>query len=397
MTEPRVAVVLTALDLEYKAVRQHLTDLRLERLDSGTHFEIGTVQGTSCRVVIGLTEAGNSSAAVLAERAIQRYAPVVLLFSGVAGALRDSTDLGDVVVGSHVYAYHSASGEDDGLKARPREWPLDHGVSQTAHHVGRSGSWAERLPAGSGSPKVKFGSIAAGDVVQKSRISREAKWIREHYNDAVAIEMEGAGIAQAGHLNSVPVGVIRGISDRADGGKTVANDATWQPRAAECAAAFAVELAVTLINGDREREPVMGGSAASGTSRESALFSGEGAGATVINVATGTVGIQGQHVSGNTVRVNSGPRGNPDRDLVAVVTELRTLLRDHHQAGGVDEDTYEAAAMELDNAEALLPAQDPASRRKLVLALKKFGAVMSEVAVITAGVAAAVSLAQGLS
>ena len=43
------------------------------------------------------------------------------------------------------------------------------------------------------------------------------QWLREHYNDAVAVEMEAAGVAQAGHLNDgLPAIMVRGISDYAD-------------------------------------------------------------------------------------------------------------------------------------------------------------------------------------
>ena len=47
--------------------------------------------------------------------------------------------------------------------------------------------------------------------------------------DALAIEMEAAGVAQAGHLNGAAVGIVRGISDRADGTKAsdTYHDAEW--------------------------------------------------------------------------------------------------------------------------------------------------------------------------
>lgn len=394
MTEPRVAVVLTALDIEYKAVREHLIDIEPERLESGTRYEIGTVRGTSCRVVIGLTEAGNSSAAVLAERAIQHYAPVALLFSGVAGAMKDSINLGDVVVGSKIYAYHSAAGEDDGLKARPQVWPLNHAVSETARFVASNEAWAKRLLAGGEVPRVMRAPIAAGDVVQKSRISREAKWIRQHYNDTAAIEMEGAGVAEAGRLNSVPVGVVRGISDRADGGKTVANDEHWQPRAAAHAAAFAVELAVQML----ETGPV----AAKSPSRiddgtDSAARSDAARnGAMVFNFSSGTVGVQAHTVNGGTLNVTGSGVSGSAQDISALIAELRMLLQVHHAAGKFDTDTMEDALDELDVAEKLANDPDPTKRGKSARALMKFGGVMSDVTDIAAKAAAAASHVQGM-
>jgi nucleoside phosphorylase len=212
---------------------------------------------------------------------------VAVLFVGVAGALRDATALGDVVVATHVYAYHGGTSEDDGLKARPRVWEVAHGIAQLADHLARTGDWANQLPPGGHAPKVHFGAIAAGEVVQNSRLSREAKWIRQHYNDALAIEMEAAGVAQAGHLNGSPVAIVRGISDRADGTKTSSEDRAWQPRAAANAAAFATRLAEELII---EGEQI-------------AMHEGNKAntGGVVRNYALGQVGIQAKEVTGSNV------------------------------------------------------------------------------------------------
>lgn len=79
-----LVVILTALNLEYQSVRERLVDLRLHLHKSGTRFEVGVVKGTSCRVALGLTSKGNQSSAVIAERAIQEFSPVAVLFVGVA-------------------------------------------------------------------------------------------------------------------------------------------------------------------------------------------------------------------------------------------------------------------------------------------------------------------------
>ncbi|WP_081913629.1 5'-methylthioadenosine/S-adenosylhomocysteine nucleosidase [Glycomyces sp. NRRL B-16210] len=248
MSDKRTVVILTALNTEYMEVRQHLRSIERHRHKAGTLFEAGSVDDSICRIALCLTGVGNAPAAVVAERAIQEFSPVAVLFVGVAGGLGNAVELGDVVVASHVYAYHGGTSEDDGLRARPRTWETAHQLLQLAQEVDRSDTWRHRLPPETSPPKVHFRPIAAGEIVQNSRISNEALWIRDHYNDAAAIEMEAAGVAQASHLNGAPAAIIRGISDRADGGKTSANDANWQPRAAANAAAFAVELAAALIS-----------------------------------------------------------------------------------------------------------------------------------------------------
>ena len=155
------------------------------------------------------------------------------------------------MVATRVYAYHGGTSEDDGLKSRPRAWETSHAAEQIARHIKRSGGWIRGLPDRDAVPQVHFGAIAAGEVVLNSQVSGHAQWIRQNYNDAFAIEMEGAGVAQAGHLNgALPVVVIRGISDRADGTKEITDRARWQERAVANAAAFAMALAEEIAAED---------------------------------------------------------------------------------------------------------------------------------------------------
>lgn len=53
-----LVVILTALNLEYEAVRRELASPQVHRHERGTRFEVGTVPGTSCRVALGLTNKG---------------------------------------------------------------------------------------------------------------------------------------------------------------------------------------------------------------------------------------------------------------------------------------------------------------------------------------------------
>ncbi|MBB3666307.1 nucleoside phosphorylase [Prauserella sediminis] len=375
-----VAVLLTALNLEYDAVRAHLTDVQTHRHEHGTRFEIGTVRGTSCRVVLGLAGIGNQASAVLVERAVAEFTPIAVVFSGVAGALWD-TPLGDVVVATRVYGYHGATSEDDGRKARPRAWDLAHGVEQVATHLARSGTWLAGLPGLSGSPSVHFRPIAAGEVVQNSRVSGDAAWIRQHYNDACAVEMEGAGVAQAGHLSSTPVVVVRGLSDRADGTKGTGNDLNWQPVAAANAASFAVRLAAELIV---EQEHEM---------RSSSDKPQPGA---VTNIAHGTVGIQAGHVEHSVVVQNAGAE-TASTDLAAQLAAIRAELTAGHASGALDTDTFQAAQGELDVADEALAAETPARKRKAVVALKKLTGLVAGVTDIAAKVTALLVALNGLS
>ncbi|PSK70288.1 purine phosphorylase [Streptomyces sp. CS149] len=334
-------VILTALNLEYQAVHRKLASPQAHLHERGTRFEVGTAQGTSCRVALGLTSKGNHSAAVIAERAIQEFSPTAVLFVGVAGALWDATRLGDVVVASHVYAYHGGTSEDDGLKARPRVWEAPHGIIQLALHLDRLGDWADSASGQEHAPQVRFGAIAAGEIVQNSRVSAEATWIRQHYNDALAIEMEAAGVAQAGHLNGAPVAIIRGISDRADGTKNSTDDRNWQPQAAANAAAFAIRLAVELA-GEQEETVVH---------RDDSVPSADRLDRHVTNTAhNSTVGIMAGSVTGSSVRMNTAPEEPEPLNLFAALHGFRDSLTRHRAEGDLDQDTYREASADLESA-----------------------------------------------
>ncbi|MFE7051304.1 purine phosphorylase [Streptomyces californicus] len=344
-------VILTALNLEYQEVASRLTGLNLRRHPRGTLFDVGTVRGTSCRVALCLTNKGNNSAAVIAERAIQEFSPLAVVFSGVAGALWDSVRLGDVVMASHIYAYHGGTSEDDGLKARPRSWEASHEISQLGLRLARTNDWAGPADEHETPPQLVFGPIAAGEVVQNSTVSAQARWIRQHYNDALAIEMEGAGVAQACHIAGAPAAVVRGISDRADGTKSGPADHVWQPRAAANAAAFATRLAVEISNSRAQFTAGRTARAADrGTSARTTTPS-ERRGERTINTATGsTVGIMGGTVENSSVHVT------PDREPTPTATGLDSHvdlferhLHDQFTREALEQGTYEAALAELEH------------------------------------------------
>lgn len=212
-------------------------------------FEIGQAPGEHGLIALGVTGAGNTAAAVLAERAIATFSPRALMFVGIAGALREDVALGDVVVATKVYAYHGGEEHQDGFLARPRSWEISHQLDQTARRVLAAGAWIRLLPPDPGRrvPAVHFSPVAAGEVVLKSRAGSLAGRLRHTYSDAVAIEMESAGAALAAHLNDrLPVISIRGISDRADAAKHAADRQGWPQIAAANAAAFAVAVAADL-------------------------------------------------------------------------------------------------------------------------------------------------------
>ncbi|MET0496184.1 MAG: 5'-methylthioadenosine/S-adenosylhomocysteine nucleosidase [Actinoplanes sp.] len=231
-------VILTALDIEYAAVRAHLTDVIPRLHDAGTVFETGRLPGSERPVVLALTGPGNVGAGVLGERAIAMFAPAALLFAGIAGSLRRGVEVGDVVVATRVVAYHGAREDRSGHHARPRAWEASHVLEQAARQAARGGEWPS---------EIHFKPVAAGEVVLNTPSSPLARQLHDNYDDAVAIEMESAGAAAAAHLNQgLPMLAVRGISDSIHGIKEDSERDGWPLIAARRAAAVAAAVLVHL-------------------------------------------------------------------------------------------------------------------------------------------------------
>ncbi|MYW63651.1 hypothetical protein GTY65_06100 [Streptomyces sp. SID8379] len=97
-------------------------------------------------------------------------------------------------------------------------------------------------------PHVHFQPIIAGEVVLNSPVTPLRDQITFHYGDALAIEMESAGVARVADLSEdLRILTLRGISDHADANKSEADASGSQHRASAHAAAAAAAVACELL------------------------------------------------------------------------------------------------------------------------------------------------------
>lgn len=250
------AVILTALPVEYKAIRARLTDLQEQTHPQGTVYERGKFLSGARMWDIGIVEIGqgNTTAAAEAERAIQYFQPDVVLFVGVAGGIKD-VGLGDVVSATRVYGYESGKDEVT-FKPRPNVMNSTYRLVQRVRAETKKRNWLRRIKKLSSSkPRAFVGPIAAGAKVVASTRSATYRFIRENYGDALAVEMEGLGFLEAVHGNpKIEAVIIRGISDLVDD-KSVSDAHGFQEIAAQNASAFAFEV---LANFEIQSEALEG-------------------------------------------------------------------------------------------------------------------------------------------
>ncbi|NES21815.1 MAG: 5'-methylthioadenosine/S-adenosylhomocysteine nucleosidase, partial [Symploca sp. SIO3E6] len=244
------AVILTALSVEYLAVRNYLIELEEKVHSPGTIYEQGKFipDGQKWEVIIAEVGAGNTVAATATERAIAYFQPNILLFVGIAGGIKDVA-IGDVVVATDVYGYESGKvGEQ--FFPRPKAGKSAYRLLERAKFEARKEDWLKRLYSTPlKKPRVFVAPIVAGEKVVASRESAIFQLLRESYNDAIALEMEGFGFLSAAFAyDNVQAVVIRGISDLIEGKNddSVEPEGIRQEKASQHASAFAFEMLAKL-------------------------------------------------------------------------------------------------------------------------------------------------------
>jgi adenosylhomocysteine nucleosidase len=186
---------------------------------AGRQLHQGRLHGHE--VVLVLCGIGKVAAALTTTLLIERMGVRSLLFTGVAGGLGADVRVGDVVVARTLLQH-----DMDASPLFPRhqipdlrldELPADTRLSQALCQAART--VVQRPPAavasfGLGAPRVHEGLVISGDRFVST--SAESAALRERLPQALAVEMEGAAMAQVCTAYGVPCAVLRTVSDRAD-------------------------------------------------------------------------------------------------------------------------------------------------------------------------------------
>ncbi len=284
MSPARPVLIVTALELEFRAVTAHLDHAVEFELPHGLIAEHGRFvsDGGDSDVYVIQSSMGNVRAATETERAMAELTPSIACFVGIAGGVKD-VQLGDVVVGSKVYNYESgkevSQTRNEAASARAKEearlgseflartetFQPSYRLLQRATAVQRGDQWQSRTrhieppPEKVCRPNALIGPLVSGAKVVTTDQGWIAEWIRRQASDALGIEMEGHGFLHALHARpECESMVIRGISDLRTN-KTDADKANWQPIAAAHAAAFTFETLAQFQAGKSRLEGVAEG------------------------------------------------------------------------------------------------------------------------------------------
>jgi adenosylhomocysteine nucleosidase len=214
--------ILSALAQEQHGLLAQLSNARQVRR-AGRDFWTGEMHGAP--VVLALSRIGKVAAATTATTLIEAFGADRIVFTGVAGALGPDVRVGDVVVASH-FVQHDM----DASPLFPRfEVPLyrqsqfacDPQLTACLADACRQAmaEWQQQHPdPARTAPAVHQGLIASGDrFIATAQISRDVQQaLRTGAMHALAVEMEGAAVAQVCHDYGLAFAAVRTISDRAD-------------------------------------------------------------------------------------------------------------------------------------------------------------------------------------
>lgn len=216
--------VMSAMKEEIELLFAEMNSSRIVRRGMREYHE-GELWGVPA--VLVFSRWGKVASATTATDLITGFGVNKIVFSGVAGSTDPNLSVGDVVVGTRlvqhdmdsrpmferheipligVTEFKSDSGDSSRLAKATRSFLDGHFETAVPENV--------RREFGIEKPKVVEGLIGSGDqFFSKAESVRELKG---RIPGLLAVEMEGAAVAQVCHEYGVPFSIIRTISDSAD-------------------------------------------------------------------------------------------------------------------------------------------------------------------------------------
>lgn len=189
--------------------------------DGSRHYYHGTINNIDS--ILTFSRWGKVASSTTATALITKFGITHLLFTGVAGATHPDLKIGDIVVSDTLYQHD--------MNASPLFPKFEIPLTQTsffktspqlkelAQKAVRKTLETEILAKEHASfniehPKMMTGMIATGD--QFIADQQKTQQLLADQPEALAVEMEGAAVAQVCYDYDIPFTVIRTISDQAD-------------------------------------------------------------------------------------------------------------------------------------------------------------------------------------
>jgi len=195
--------IMGAMPEEVEPIVAKLDNVKQTVYGANTYYE-GSYNGQE--VVVAYSKIGKVFATLTATMLIEKFGCDKLLFSGVAGAISDELNIGDLIIADGLCQHDldiTAFGHPFGYVPEGEVCiPTDVDLRNIAKEVAKSKGLT-----------LKEGVIATGDQFVANPERKD--WIGDTFK-ADALEMEGASVAVVCSSLEVPFFILRAISDSAD-------------------------------------------------------------------------------------------------------------------------------------------------------------------------------------
>ncbi len=194
--------LIGAMEQEVALLKQQLQQVETTQVADFVFYR-GQLNGTA--VVLVQCGIGKVASAIATTLLIQLFAPDCVINTGSAGGFAQDLHIGDIVISSEVRHHDvdvTAFGYEAGQVPRmPAAFAAHPALIQAA----------EQSIAALGFCQTQVGLITTGDVFMCDPVRIAAT--RATFPSMLAVEMEGAAIAQACYQLKTPFVVIRSLSD----------------------------------------------------------------------------------------------------------------------------------------------------------------------------------------
>lgn len=203
--------IIGAMEIEVETLKKHM---KIRRTVNKAHMEFceGVLGGKE--VVVVRSGIGKVNAAVCTQILVDDFKADTVINTGIAGSLKAEINIGDIVVSTDAIQHDmdaTGFGYEPGVIPR---MPVSCFEADKRLVKAAEDACKEAVPeVGVFAGRIVSGDQFISDRQVKNRITAQF--------GGMCTEMEGAAIAQAAYLNSIPFVIIRAISDKADDSATV--------------------------------------------------------------------------------------------------------------------------------------------------------------------------------
>lgn len=227
--------IIGAMELEVDTLKSRMEIVRKVEKANMVFFE-GKLNGAE--VVIVKSGIGKVNAGICVQILCDEFKITHVINTGVAGSLKAFIDIGDIVVSTDA-CYHDMDATIFGYalgevpQIGTRFFLADEALREQA---------ILSCKAVNPDIQVHSGRVVSGDQFINSHEAKDR--ISKNF-DAYCTEMEGAAIAHAAYLNSLPFVILRAISDKADDSAEM-DYPTFERKAADCCAKLVEDMVGAL-------------------------------------------------------------------------------------------------------------------------------------------------------